>query len=78
MYAVDVTTQGHFSKGTSKKIFEGAYFDFSGQGRRFDIHPDGERFIMIQQPGGTNNEHRIFVIQNFFEELQRLAPAKRD
>jgi len=78
MYAVDVTATNNFSKGTPKKIFEGDYFSFSGRGRRFDIHPDGDRFIMIQQPGGTNKVRKIFVIQNFDKELQRLMPVTKD
>jgi eukaryotic-like serine/threonine-protein kinase len=78
MYAVDVTATNNFSKGTPKKIFEGNYFSFSGRGRRFDIHPDGDRFIMIQQPGGTNKVRKIFVIQNFDKELQRLMPVTKD
>ena len=71
MYAVDVTTEGDFSKGNPRKIFEGNYF--LPRERRFDIHPDGDRFIMMQ--GAEESQaQKLFVIQNFSEDLKRLAP----
>ncbi|MCG8608475.1 hypothetical protein MJD09_26240, partial [bacterium] len=74
MYSVDVTATDLFSKGNPKKIFEGRYFARSG--RRWDVHPDGDRFIMISAPEAE--ERRIYVIQNFDEELKRLVPVGRD
>ena len=75
MYSVAVTSGDVFSKGTPKKIFEGNYF--LPTRRRFDIHPDGDRFIMIQPPDVGPQERTIFVIQNFDEELKRLVPVSR-
>ena len=62
-----------FSKGNPKKIFEGNYF--LSYGRSFDIHPDGDRFIMIQSQQAIQQDQQIFVIENFFEEIKRLVPA---
>ncbi len=76
MYAVDVTASDVFSKGNPKKIFEGNYF-LRGI-RNFDIHPDGKSFIMIQPSDAAGQEQKIYVIQNFSEELKRLAPANKD
>jgi serine/threonine-protein kinase len=73
MYAVDVTATDIFTKGNPRKIFEGNYF--LSTGRRFDINPDGKSFIMIQPDVGPQAQ-RILVIQNFDEELKRLAPVK--
>ena len=73
MYSVDVTTEGEFSKGNPRKIFEGSFV--SGRARRFDIHPDGDRFIIIQSPDARPLEQKLFVIQNFDEELKRLVPT---
>ncbi len=75
MYVVDVTATDVFIKGNPRKIFEGNYF--LPTGRRFDIHPDGDKFIMIQgSDSGLQGpqEQKIFVIQNFSETLKRLAP----
>ena len=76
MYAVDVTATDVFTKGNPRKIFEGNYF--LPRGRRFDIHPDGDRFIMMGAAGGESQAQPLFVIHNFSEELKRLAPAKQD
>jgi len=76
MYSVDVTSGDVFSKGNPQRVFEGDYF-LSGV-RRFDIHPDGERFIMLQNSHVNQQAQKIFVIQNFSEELKRLAPVNKD
>ena len=76
MYSVDVTATDVFSKGNPKKIFEGNYF--LPRGRRWDIHPDGDRFIMIQPGEAGTQEQKIFVIRNFSEEIKRLLPVGKD
>ena len=76
MYVVDVAATDMSLKGNPRKIFEGNYF--LPTGRRFDIHPEGDRFIMIQESAGGSQAQQLFVIQNFSEELKRLAPVKQD
>lgn len=76
LYSVSVKATDTFSKGNPEKIFEGNYF--LGLPRRFDIHPDGDRFIMIQPQQDSQQNQNIFVIQNFGEELKRLVPVGRE
>ena len=38
----------------------------------YDIHPDGQRFLMIKDEA-TGSE--INVVLNWFEELKRLVPT---
>ena len=76
MYSVEVITGNLFSKGNPKKIFESN--NIAGLGRRFDIHPDADRFIMIQEADVRPQEQKVFVIQNFSEELKRLVPTGKD
>ena len=73
MYAVDVTATDEFKKGNPRLVFQGNYF--LPRERRFDIHPDGDRFIMIQGAGEEQQAQQLFVIQNFSEELKRLVPT---
>jgi len=77
-YSVDVTATAtnEFSKGNPKKIFEGNYLGGGFLGR-LDIHPDGDRFIMIQVQQTSQQDH-LFVIENFLEEVKRLAPVNKD
>ena len=42
--------------------------------------PDGDRFILVQNvgvadtEGGVSEAYRVFLVQNFFEELKARAP----
>ena len=47
----------------------------SNVGAGYDIFPDGQRFVMVRgaDPQGTRE---IVVVQNFFEEVKRLAPVR--
>jgi len=47
-------------------------------GSWFDLHPDGKRFAVIQTvPEAAEARHRsVVLVQNFFDELRRLAPPK--
>ena len=39
-------------------------------GAFWDVHPDGDRFVMIRD----TEESGVVLVQNFFEELNRLVP----
>ncbi len=40
----------------------------------YDVHPDGQRFLMLAD-SENESRPRINVILNWFEELNRLAPT---
>jgi len=52
----------------------------AGQGRSYDVSPDGQGFLMIKQMQGTdedvNRTLSIVVVQNWFEELKSKVPTK--
>jgi hypothetical protein len=74
VFAVDVLGHDPLRFGREELLFEG---DFAGGvvfGSKWDIHPDGDRFLMLQ------NEHPespvgIRVISNWITELERLVPS---
>ena len=39
-----------------------------------DVHPDGQRFLMLAE-SENESQPRISVILNWFEELKRLVPT---
>jgi hypothetical protein len=50
-----------------------------GGDRTYDVSPDGRRFLMIKSLNAAvpaSAAVQIVVVQNWFEELKRLAPAK--
>ena len=46
-------------------------------GRTFDLHPDGQRVAVLKASEQQAEEKRdkVVFIQNFFDELRRVAPA---
>jgi len=47
----------------------------SNGGLRYDAFPDGKRFVMIRGPD-QEGTREIVVVQNFLEEVNRLAPRR--
>ena len=76
IYCVAVTATEAFSKRNPEKVFDESYWFPTG--RRWDIHPNGDRFLMIAEPQVEQELQKIFVIQNFDEELKRLVPVEKD
>jgi Tol biopolymer transport system component len=75
MMAVDVAAQPVFSAGTPRTLFERQYSltPFPQTGARYDVSPDGQRFLMEKQSEQVLTQ--INVVLNWFEELRRRVPA---
>lgn len=73
--AVSINTDPSFTVGNPEVVFEGQYFGALG-GRSYDVSPDGEQFLMIREVESSAATQQIIVVQNWFEELDRLAPAE--
>jgi Tol biopolymer transport system component len=60
-------------------VKEGYYTTPSGLvGRTYDVSPDGQRFLMITEGGGTDQTvapPQLIVVQHWDEELKRLVPT---
>ena len=54
-------------------MFEGGYVLEQG-GPNYDVSPDGERFLMIKDVENRSASTQIVIVENWFEELNRLAP----
>jgi serine/threonine-protein kinase len=77
MLAVPVTTKPQFRPGTAKVLFEGQYAWSTYEGfPNFDIAPDGKSFVMVKADEEWGQATEIRVVQNWFEELKRLAPTE--
>jgi eukaryotic-like serine/threonine-protein kinase len=83
MMAVSVQTSPSLVIGTPEMLFESAnYMPLStpGEGapsdKRWAVAPD-DRFLMIKSVvGGSGGFEQIIVVQNWVDELQRLAPTE--
>jgi Tol biopolymer transport system component len=71
---VPVETEGGFSPGRVQRLFKDVYVPRSSC-RNYDIHPDGKRFLMIKESEEELPMTELIVVENWFEELKRLAPT---
>ena len=78
MMVVSVQTESTFTHGIPRVLFEGQYL-VTGI-RAYDIHPDGQRFLMIKEAPQTEEASapaEIILVQNWSEEFKRLVPTDR-
>jgi len=78
MWAADIIrTQPDFAVAKARLLFEHHYSGQGGIGAS-DLSLDGRRFLMIkEQELQPELVHEIVLIQNWFEELKRLAPVRK-
>jgi Tol biopolymer transport system component len=70
---VEVQTDGPFTLAAKTRLFNWTA-DPGGPGKvGFDIHPDGDRFV-VAETGFFSGASALYVFTDFFEELKRLAP----
>ena len=76
--AVSVDSGPIFRPGTPEMLFQGGYDEPFDRGQFYDASLDGQQFLMIKDAGGANGGERsqIIIVENWFEELNRLAPTE--
>ena len=76
LMAVPIETGENFTPGTPERLLDKAY-RAEAPGRTYDIAPDGQRFLMIQQPESTEaGPTSITIVLNWFEELKQRVPPR--
>jgi hypothetical protein len=75
MMAVDVNTQGVFSAGKPKLLFEGPYVPTPRSFPDYDVSPDGQRFLMLKVNERAQSLAQINIVLNWPEELKQKVPA---
>jgi len=58
--------------GAPVELFHGDYVS-TDYDQAYDVTPDGERFLMLHRPPGTE-PRQVIVVTNWFKELERLVP----
>ncbi len=76
VWAVDVRTDGGFSTGKPRLLFERPGYSPGHPTRSYDLSQDGQRFLMVKleqrKPAPVTE---MTHVQNWFEELKRLVPT---
>ncbi len=77
LMTVRVQTEPSFAPGNPEVVLKGHNFALgSSPGRAYDISPDGKRFLVIQEPVGETARTELILVQNWFQELERLVPTE--
>jgi Tol biopolymer transport system component len=69
MMAASIETEPRFRVTERKTLFDGRYVQYRWS-RQYDIHPDGKRFLLIENPLRGNVE----VVTRWFDEI-RTGPG---
>jgi len=76
-FVVDVQTGSDFSPSKPGLLFQLSGYLGSTPIRTWDISPDGQRFLMAKhEERKPQPVTELILVQNWFEELKRLSPAK--
>jgi serine/threonine-protein kinase len=71
-YSVDVKLQPKPEFSVPRVLFEGSYINVPGYS--WDISPDGERFLLLEDQAVNKPVTQLVVITNFLEDLKRRLP----
>jgi serine/threonine protein kinase len=74
VWVADIQTEGSFSAGKPRLLFEQPGLATNNPLRSWDLYPDGQGFLMMKI-GETKRQpvKEIVLVQNWFEELRRLV-----
>jgi serine/threonine-protein kinase len=78
MMAIDIESEPTFSVGIPKSLF--STDEYVNSPNSYSVSPDGQRFLMFKPVTGTesgdaDDKYSLRVVQNWFEELNLLAPT---
>ncbi|MHC4486469.1 MAG: hypothetical protein ACYS4T_14850, partial [Planctomycetota bacterium] len=78
LFKVSIITEPTVQVGSPELLFEGRFMASSHLwGRNYDISPQGDFFILIEE-GEMQPSAQINVVVNWFEELKRLVPPGKE
>ncbi|MCZ6725966.1 MAG: protein kinase, partial [Acidobacteria bacterium] len=72
LLAASIDLEGEPRVRVPTEVFDGPYtLDLMGH-QRYDVSPDGRRFLMVE----NSDDYRVVIVQNWFEELKRKVPER--
>ena len=69
MMVVNVETEGKLTLGQPRLLFENLTLR-----QVYDVSPDSQRFITIEEGEPQSAPTQLILVQNWFEELKRIVP----
>ena len=79
VWVANIRTEGGFSAGKPRMLFEQPGFGRGTPIRAWDLWRDGRGFLMTKGEETTPQPAtEMILVQNWFEELKRLCPTGRN
>jgi len=75
MVVVPVLPGAEFVTGPEQVLFSATEYRSDFYHAAYDVTADGQRFAMIRISESGSLDEQLIVVENWFEELKRLAPA---
>ena len=75
LMVVDIHQEPDSRPGMPRVLFEGAYVPTIGFGRNYDVAPDGESFLLVEQKMGGIEQAQIQIVLNWFREIENQTVA---
>ena len=79
VWSAQVTTESSFQSDVPVRLFTGNYLIVNNPLAAFDVSKDGTRFLLTTRdslpPSAESSITHLVVVDNWFEELKRLAPT---
>ena len=74
---VDYAVDGDAFRAGKPRLLADQRHQTRGPNRTFDLHPDGERFVLAPAAAAADSAplDRVVLFFNFFDALRRSAPA---
>jgi serine/threonine-protein kinase len=77
LMAASTTLTPGFTAARPRALFRFAgLIRMSGTAAAYDIHPDGQRFMVTEGKSRFNERPQINVVLNWFDELRRVVPSR--
>jgi hypothetical protein len=75
MMSVTIKSDQGFEPGNPKPLFkfQNAGYD---QLRNHDLHPNGDRFLIVA-PAALPEDEQLVYVSNWLDEVERLVPTAR-
>ena len=67
--AADVSTSGTFAVGRPQRLFESNNLQQGGATHRYDVFPDGQRFLMIDRDTDAAQD-TVRIVENWDEPFR--------
>jgi Tol biopolymer transport system component len=75
MWSADVELEPTFRAGRPEHLFTGRFLIDALRQQSYDVSPDGERFLMVEEHEGSAQARAVIVL-NWMEEVKRLLPVE--